>query len=161
MESSSAWPARRCEMERWNVHETRQRLSLPGPIRKRFDFARLGRTAPQRSEVREGGALVGCRTFNLWIVGPVRTTGPVLSKVNMETARRPIAIFPRSLGDACPKCRKPMTVTPCEDFEILTCTCGHSCKQQSGEMKLHWSFQVLERTAQKKPDFRSGRSEGL
>lgn len=66
----------------------------------------------------------------------------------MEPAIRPIAIFPRSLGNGCPRCRKSMTVTRCEDFEILTCTCGHSCKQQSGEMKLQYREQFLERTAQ-------------
>lgn len=66
----------------------------------------------------------------------------------MEPALRPIAIFPRSCGNNCPRCRKAMSVTRSEDFELVNCPCGYSCKQQSGEMKLAYREQTLERTAQ-------------
>lgn len=67
-----------------------------------------------------------------------------------QTALRPVPIFKASLGDACPRCRRVMTVARQEDFEVLNCVCGHSCKQQTGEMKLEYAQQVLERTAQKR-----------
>ena len=80
-----------------------------------------------------------------WTVNP----GPHFSKELMGTALQPVAIFPTSLKDNCPRCRKTMTATRCEDFEILSCVCQYSCKQQSGEMKLAFRQQVKERTAQK------------
>ncbi len=68
----------------------------------------------------------------------------------IEPVLRPVAIFPRSTGNNCPTCRKPMAVSRCEDFEVLQCNCGYSCRQQSGEMKLEWHSQMFERTAQQR-----------
>lgn len=70
----------------------------------------------------------------------------------MQPVLQPVPIFRRSLGDKCPRenCRRVLSVTRVEDFEILSCSCSYSCKQQSGEMKLAYAQQVFERTAQRR-----------
>lgn len=65
-----------------------------------------------------------------------------------QPVRQPVPIFRSSLGNNCPRCRKAMTVRRHEDFEVLQCTCGYGCKQQSGEMKLQYRETELKRTAQ-------------
>lgn len=67
----------------------------------------------------------------------------------------PVPVFQHpSLGDACPRssCGLKMSTAKVEDFEIVRCSCGYSCKQISGEMKLAYRTQVFERTAQRRSE---------
>jgi len=70
----------------------------------------------------------------------------------MKNINTPVAIFPASLQDACPRsgCGMKMATVRVEDFEVTECGCGYQCKTISGALKLEYHAGLFERTAQRR-----------
>jgi hypothetical protein len=76
-----------------------------------------------------------------------KSLNPVPAHLAPSIPRR--LVDPPSLGDTCPRtfCGQQMITTPCDDFEVMSCTCGYTVKVISGELKARYAERLRVSTS--------------